>query len=207
MHLTRSETPRSWPVARKGTKYMAVPSHGKSDGITMISLLRDVMKIAKDRKEVKRILHEGKASVNGKLVRDEKFALVLFDVLDLDGKKYKIVLEHKKFKLEETKDKEKIVKVTGKKILSKDSIQVNFNDGRNIMTQEKISMGDSAALSFDGKIVRKIELKDGAKVIVIGGSHIGEEGKVDKLDEKTKKAIVIINKEKVNLDLERLMAI
>jgi small subunit ribosomal protein S4e len=207
MHLKRNEVPRNWPIARKGTKSIVVPGHNKRNGIPVLILLRDILKLAKKRKEVERILREGKVKVNGKLIREDKFTMLLFDIMNVEGKDYKLILENKKFKLQETKDREKTLKITGKKILSGGIVQIQLNDGRNLLVKEKMKMGDSIVLNFDGKITEKIELREGSKIVVISGSHIGEEGKVEKIDEKSKIAIIVIQKEKVNLGLGRIMAI
>jgi len=199
--------PKTWPVPRKGTKYIAVASHNKATGIPLLILLRDILKIAKKRKEVEKIIRDGKIKVNGKIARDDRFALGLLDILEVDGKSYKLVLENKKFRLEETKDKEKITKIIGKKILNKNKVQINLNDGRNIISKEKLKVGDSLAINFEGKISRIIELKENSKVIVISGSHIGEEGKVENIDRKKKTAEIKTQKEKINLDLKRVMAV
>ena len=207
MHKTRNETPKTWPIARKGTKYIVVASHNKRAGIPLLILLRDILKIAKKRKEVERILRDGKIKVNGKIVRDEKYALLLLDILNIGEKNYKLILENRKFKFEDTKEKEKIAKIIGKKILHKGKVQINLNDGRNLIVKEKMNIGDSLAINFEGKITRKIELKENSKIIVISGSHIGEEGKVEKINREKKTAEININKKKVNLDLKRIMAI
>lgn len=207
MHLTRNEVPRTWPIPRKGTKSIVVPKNNKANGIPLLILLRDMLKIGEKRKEIEKIMREGKIKVNGKVVKDEKYALVVLDILSLGDKSYKLVLKNKKFNLEETKEKEKIVKIVGRKILKGKKVQINLGDGRNIMTSEKLNIGDSVAINFEGKIARKIELKENAKVMVISGSHIGEEGKVERIDEKNKTADIRMVKEKVNLNLNRIMAI
>lgn len=205
MHLTRSEVPKTWPIPRKGTHSIIVPSHNKKNGIPLLIALRDMLKVAKKRKEVENIARAGMIKVNGKIVRDEKFSLILFDILELGGKNYKLVLENKKFRLQETKDKEKISKIVGKKMLNKKIMQINLNDGRNLLIKENVNMGDSISINSEGKMTKKIELKDGAKIIVISGSHIGEEGKVEKINGNI--ATIKTEKEKVNLELKRIMAI
>ncbi len=207
MHLKRSLAPKSWPIPRKGTKYIIMPSHNKRKGIPILVILRDMLKIARNRKEVKKILNGKKAKVNGKLVRDEKFPLVLFDILELAGKSYKLILENKKFGLEETKDKEKIVKIIGKKILSGKKMQINLNDGRNYIVKENYKVNDSLVINFEGKIVKKLELKDGAKVVIISGKHIGEEGKIERIDENKIALIKLKETNKINLSFDRIMAI
>lgn len=205
MHLKRNEVPGTWPIARKGTKFVVVPSRNKREGIPLLILIRDMLKLGKNRKEVRRILQTGKIKVNGKVARDEKFSLVLFDILSIGENNYKLGLENKKFKLQETKEKEKIAKITGKKILKGNKVQISLNDGRNLLTKEKMNIRDSLAINFEGKITRKIELKENSKVVVIKGKYIGKEGKVEKFNKK--EATVLIGKSKINLKLESIMAI
>jgi len=205
MHTTRNQTLKSWPIPRKGTKYIVVPSHNKNSGIAILTVMRDMLKVVGKRKEAEKIMREGKVKVNGKITRDEKYALSLFDIIDIGGKKYKIVLKNKKYNPEETKDNEKIVKITGKKMLIGKKIQINLSDGKNIVTNENLNMGDSVALDFNNRISRKIGLKEGSRAIVISGSHIGEEGKVEKISGNV--AEIKTDNTKVNLETKRIMAI
>ncbi len=208
MHKTRNEISNLWPVARKGTRFVVTAIHNKGIGIPILIVLREIMKAGKTRSEVKRIICQEKVKINGKLIKDEKYPLVLFDILELEGKKYKVIIKNKKFSLEETKAEEKVSKVIGKKILKDGKVQINLNDGRNFLSKEKINTGDSVVYNFvDKKIENILSLKDNSNIIVIGGSHIGEEGKIEKINEKDSRAEVKLGKEKLNLDLAMLMAI
>jgi len=208
MHKTRSEISRLWPIPRKGTKYLALASHNQNVGMPVLIVMRDLLKVGKTKKEVKRIILLEKVSVNGKKIKDEKFPLVLFDVLSVEGKSYKLVIKNRRYSLEETKELKKISKIIGKKIVPGEKAQINLNDGRNFLTTEKMKVGDSILFDFGkNKTDKVIEMKEGANVTVLDGSHIGEDGKIEKIDEKSKKAEVKLGKEKVNLDLKRLMAI
>lgn len=208
MHKTRSQTPKLWAIPRKGTRFLVVSNHNQYKGISLLIVLRDMMGVGKTRKEIKRIILLEKVKVNGKLIKDEKFPLVLFDVLSLENKSYKLVIKNKKFALEETKDSEKISKVIGKKILGKDKTQINLNDGRNFLSKEKMSVGDSVVFNFkENKISKVIPLKENCEIIVISGSHIGEKGKIEKINEKTSEAETKLDEKKASLQLKRLMAI
>lgn len=203
MHLKRNESPGIWPIPRKGTKCLAVPNHYKMRAITALLALRDLLKVGKTAREIKNIIHEKKVKINGKVISDEKFPLMLFDTLSVGNKNYKLNIENKKFKLEETKENTKISKIIGRKILAGKKMQINLNDGRNFLAKEKMNIGDSVLVQ-DGKIVKVIPLKIGAEVIVIGGSHLGEEGKVEKIDKRT--VTVTLKHGKLNLKDEILMA-
>ncbi|MBM3233840.1 hypothetical protein FJZ19_01970 [Candidatus Pacearchaeota archaeon] len=199
MHLKRNQAPKNWPIPRKGTKFLI---KSRKNGIPVLILIRDVMKKAKSKKEVKEIIHDKKAKVNGKIIKDEKFVLSLFDVLELGDEKFKVILKNKKFGLEETRNSDKILKVIGKKILSGKKTQINLNDGRNFISAEKFKIGDSVVM---GEKIKKIELKEGAKIIIINGKHKGEEGEVEKIEGKN--ASILLKEGKINLKLNDIMAV
>ncbi len=208
MHLTRSEVSRLWPIARKGNKYVVMPAHSRETSIPVLFALREMLKLAKTRTEAKRIIKQEKVEVNGKKIKDEKFALSLFDVLNVDGKGHRLTIKNKKFWFEETKESRKTAKVIGKTILAGGKAQINLNDGRNFITAENVGVEDSVVFDFkEGKIGKVIPLKEGAGIFVINGSHLGEEGKIVSIDEKSGSAEISIHKEKINLKLEAIMAV
>ncbi len=79
--MKRQAIPKNWPVHRKGTAYIVRPNFAKSHGIPILVVLRDVLKVAQNRKEVKKALHKKLVLINNKEVRDEKNSMLLFDVL------------------------------------------------------------------------------------------------------------------------------
>jgi small subunit ribosomal protein S4e len=207
MHLKRNLAPKTWPIPRKGTKLVVIPNNNRQNGIPLLVILRDIMKIAGDRREAKKIVHDKKVSINGKTARDEKSSLLLFDLIEIDNRRYRIVLEKGKFKLKETKDEGKIVKVIGKKILPGGKVQLNFNDGRNLISKEKISTGDSVLINTKTKKIDKIlNLEEGASFVITRGKHLGEESKVEKINEDNSISVVI-NGKKANLKIENIMVI
>ncbi|MBS3072703.1 hypothetical protein J4477_02630 [Candidatus Pacearchaeota archaeon] len=191
MHLKRPNTSKIWPISRKGTKYLVVPSHSKEDGIPLLVILRDVLKIVKTRKELVKILREGKILVNDEKLRDERRTLVIFDVISIPdlNKYYKVSFsDNRKLSFEEISEKEshyKISKLSNKKVLNKGLIQLNFYDGRNILSKEKISVGDSAVINFrDKKLIKTLPITEKSKVMVISGKHRGERGVIESVGNK-----------------------
>lgn len=176
--------PTSWPVERKGTTFIAVPSHSAKKGISLLFLLRNVLKIARTRKEVRKMALEGMIKVNNKLRKDENFPLQVFDVINLEEakKNYRLEIVNKKFNLKEITEKEaetKIVKITGKTILKNKTVQINLGDGQNFITKETFNVGDSAIINNTKQTIEKIlPLKKGAKIEVIAGKHAGETGEL-----------------------------
>ena len=185
-HIKKTKMPNAWPVPRKGKgkRYVAVPSHATGKGISLLFLLRDVLKFAQSRKEVRHMTLNGMVMVNNRVRHDENFPLQVFDVLNLEKakKNYKLEIVNKKFSLVEISDKEdgsKIVKIIGTKILDKGKVQMNLDDGQNFLSDVKFSVGDSVVLDTKKNVVSKVlGLKEGAKVGVIGGKHAGEKGEL-----------------------------
>ena len=56
-HLKRQNAPKSWPIPRKGTTFVVRPNFGFSKGIPLLIILRDMLKIAENKKEVKKAIY------------------------------------------------------------------------------------------------------------------------------------------------------
>jgi len=186
--------PKTWPIPRKGRgrRFIAVPSHSVSKGISLLFILRDVLGIAKTRKEARYMTLKGLVKVNNKIRKDENFPVQVFDSVNLDKAKlnYRLEIVNKKFNLKEISEKEaetKIVKISGKKIIAKNKTQMNLDDGQNILSKEKFNVGDSVLLNTKtGKIEKILPLKKSAVVEVVVGKHAGEKGKLLGFEELTR---------------------
>jgi len=191
MHLKRPNTSKIWPIPRKGTKYLVVPAHSKEDGIPVLILMREVLGFVKTRKELVKVLREGKILINDAPIKDEKRTLLLFDTLSIPSmnKYYRIEFsDTRKIKLEEINEKEshsKITKLVNKTKLKGGKNQLNFNDGRNLISDEKVSVGDSVKIKFkDNKIEKVIPILEKGKLLVTSGKHRGEKVIVESIGEK-----------------------
>lgn len=191
MYKTRSSMSKLLPIPRKGTRYIVTPSHDHQKSIPLLIAMRDILNIVNTRKELKKIIIDKKVSINSKVAREDSHSLVLFDTLSLkDANKYYRVdySESGKLMLKEISEKDagrKIVKVVSKKMLKGKKVQINFNDGRNILSNEKINVGDSALVDFSTKKIEKIlPVKEKAKVTVIKGKHMGSTGEISKIDQE-----------------------
>ncbi|MFH1307869.1 MAG: KOW motif-containing protein [archaeon] len=213
MHLKRQKSPRRWPITRKGTKYLVVPSHQKRSGVPLLLVLRDMLKLGSTRKELKKIMNEGQVFLNCKIIKNEKHPVLLFDTISFkNGMSYQLNYSDKrKFLLKEIKNEEqnkKIVKLIGKRILKGNKIQLNFNDGRSLLSREDLKVGNSVLLDLiSNKILKKIELKDNSDIIVIGGKHMGKTGKIEKIIEERSMATIILKDKKINVNLNNLIAV
>jgi small subunit ribosomal protein S4e len=210
-HLKRIAMPKSWPISRSGTKYIAKVRPGRKDefSIPALIVLRDMLNVADTKNEIRKIISMKEIIVNGRTISDYKSALGLFDVITLNslGKSYKIIFRNGKMGVEETKETDKkICKIIGKKILSGKKQQINLFDGRNIISNEKVKVNDSVVLSLkDKKITKILPLKEKADVYIIGGKHIGEKGIIEKIE--ANQAIIKIGKNDVNIKLGNIFVI
>lgn len=206
MHQKRKASPKILPIKRKGTKYIAVPSE---KGVSVLIVLRDVLGLANNRKEVKSILNSKIVKVNGVIITNEKQGLKLFDVISLKDKNYRVSIRNKKYSVEsinEKESKEKITKIINKKMLNKGKIQINLSDGRNYLTDKKYQTGDSVVINLDkGEISKVIPLKEKSEVFVNKGKHLGKVGIVEKIHNKL--AEIKTDSEKIIVNLESLIAL
>ncbi|NMB66844.1 hypothetical protein GYA25_02190 [Candidatus Woesearchaeota archaeon] len=213
-HLTRQEIPKEWPLPRKGGVYIIRPNNNLSKGIPVLIILRDILKLGNNRREIKKIIHDKKVLLNDKFVKDEKENVLLFDVLKfpLIKKNYRLsISEQGKFLLEEINEKEsekKISKIIGKKILKNKKIQVNLSDGTNFLFNEKFKINDSVVIDLKNRKIEKVlPLKEGTKIKVYSGKHIGKTGKIISLDEKMKMAKISSNNQDINVLIKQIMVI
>lgn len=211
-YLKRQAVPKTWPVNRKGSTYVVRPLSHLNEGLPLLIVVRDLLKVAQNRREVKKALNKKHILINGKPVREEKIGLVLFDTITLvPGKKnYRLILNNKgKFGIEEISEGEserKISKVVDKKVLKGKKIQINLRDGKNIISNIKCNTNDSIVINFKTKKAEKcIEFKESAKVFVFGGKHAGKKGIIKKIDKKHNSAEVEYDGGKFNVLIKQII--
>lgn len=214
MHLKRQKVPKSWPIYRKGTKYVVRPRVDIKKGIPVLIVLRDMLKIVQNRKEAKRAIHMKYVLLNNKPVTDERTSILLFDVLTLIPlkKSYRIGLSNnKKIEINEIKEKEsnnKIAKIMDKKILKGKRTQLNLSDGRNFLSNIQCNMNDSVLINFKEKKIEKcIPLKENSEVFVFAGKHTGKKGIVKKINIEKKMAELNVDRKPINVLMKQMLAV
>src|SRR3989344_9195707 len=200
MHLTRQASSTKLPIKRKGTKYLAVASLNKESAVPVVIAIREMIKLARTAKEVREMIKKRQLKINGQTVYELNDSVQLFNILEVD-KLYRLnLLPTGKFVFEEIKDKERLCKIIGKKLLSY-GIQYNMHDGSNLVTKDKLSVGDSVYLDFSGKLKSHVTVGKGKDIIVISGKYSGKKGKVDSVSEDSRVLVKLNDKEdKVSLD-------
>lgn len=206
-HLKRHMVPKNWPIPRKGTTFVVRQT---SKGIPLLIVLRDMLKLAQNRKEVKKAIHKKDLMINNKIVKDEKKSIELFDILTIVPEKKSYVLglsKEGKYSIEEAKEENsKVSKIIGKKSLKGKKTQINLLDGRNYLSDSKCSVHDSAIVDLKKNTISKIiPLKEKANVLVIGGKHAGGMGKIEKLIPELKMAEVNDTEKTFRVLIKQLM--
>lgn len=211
MHIKRKTIPQFWPIAKTGTKYLAVPSHQQTSSMPLIIIMRDMLALVKTKKELKKIINEKKVLVNGKIVKEVNYPLALFDSLSIPSinQHFRAVLAGKKLQLMPITEKDTatgIYKIINKTQLAGKKLQLNMSGGRNLISNEKIQVGNFVVLdNLKNKITKIIPLEKDTKVIAIKGKHMGEEGKIKEIVSEGQNTIAKIKgKEEFSTNISNL---
>jgi small subunit ribosomal protein S4e len=193
-HQKRIAAPRSWKIERKTSHWAVRPRQGphpRDLSMPVLLIVRDMLQLADNSREAKRILSEGNVIVNGRVRKDRKFPVGVFDILSIPLlKAHYLVLLDKKDKLSLVKlntrsASKKLCRVNGKRMIKDGAIQLNLHDGRNVLPGDagaEIKTHDSLLISIpDNKILKHFVYKEGSKVIVIGGKHSAQTGVIEEI--------------------------
>ncbi len=189
--LKALNAPAFWRVEKKKTTWVVSPSpgpHKKFECIPLSIILRNILKIAENGKEASTIIKGGAIAVDNKIVRSPSYPVGLFDTISLtkDGRHYRMVPSKKGLEIVEIKESEanvKVCRINDKTALRKGKLQLNLNDGKNILADGKeYRTGDSLLLELPSlKVVKHLKLKQGAVGMVVKGTDSGKLGTVEKV--------------------------
>lgn len=211
MHQKRNTLTTKVPLPRKGTKFVAIASSHKSDSVPTVIAVRDMLGLAKNLSEVKKMIHRKLLKINGKIVKDYRESIRLFNVFEADSSYVLKILPTKKFFFEKISEKDsnkRLCKIINKKLLSGNKIQLNFHDGSNVLSQDKkMSVNDSVYLSFDAKINSHIKLEKSSKVFIFSGKYSGLEGTVSEVEDSIIKIKLKEKEEPVSLNKKQVIAL
>lgn len=225
-HLKRLAAPKSWPIKRKETKFIMRPlpgAHSFKLATSLAIILKDVLDIAKNNREIKNILNDKGILVDGKRIKEPRFLVGIMDVISIPETKenFRVLLTKKGklrlLKISEDESKIKLSKIINKTVMKGSKIQLNLNDSRNMIVDKgDYKSGDVLVLNLpDQKITDVIKFEKGATVYTVGGKHTAEialieeiKGNIitlkskDKKFESTKGNCFIAGKDKAAIKLE-----
>ncbi|MDR2829718.1 MAG: 30S ribosomal protein S4e [Methanobrevibacter sp.] len=207
-HLKRFKAPKNWNIHPKEKKWTVKPSpgsHSVESSLSLLIVVRDILKIVDNAREAKRIINTGNILVDGRIIKDYKFPVGFMDVIqipktedvyrvlpDLKGRLtlQPITVENANFKL---------CKVSNKTILKSGLNQFNLHDGRNIISGEDVNVGDVVKLQIPNQEILEVyNFQEGAVVLVTDGKHTGEIGYIKEIiiNESSNKNATLVENDK-----------
>jgi len=219
--LTRQLAPRFWQVNRKSARFIlnTMPGpHTRKFSYPIGVVLRDLLHVCSNIREVKRSLNKGLINVDGKMIRHPNFPIGLMDTLEIkpSNQSYRFVpsngiplfpikinSDEKNLKLEKIKSK-----VTSKENL----YQYCLHDGRTFLSKESYNVNDTCLIDLPKfGIKNHVQLKEGCTVIVTRGENAGNIGKVEEIKTGSfslpKRVLVSMGEKTVELPIDIVMAI
>ena len=219
--LKRQMAPQFWGIGRKDKRFVITVKpgpHKKSDSIPTAVFLRDMLTIVTSLREAKAAIYSGSVKIDGVVRKSLHHAIGLMDVVELKGipEIYRLVPTEKKLlepiKINESEKSKKLVRVTTKTTLNKGKLQIGFHDGRSIISDTKVSVGDTCLIQIpEVKILEVIKLEIGCQGLVTRGNNAGQIGKIETIEEGTfilpKRVIVTLGDKKIEIPADIIMPI
>lgn len=218
--LKRKPAPKFWPIHRKEFFWVVRPSpgpHSLRNCLPLTIVLRDILGVAKTRKEAKTIVSQGKVYVDGKVRREDHFPVGLMDVIsisDIDNY-FRIVPSRKDLILHPISKEEsnfKLCRIENKKVVENGHVQLNLHDGSNILVkvadpkkpqEDTYKALDTVKISLpERQILEQVKMKENDFAIITSGKNIGKYGKIVEIEttkgKKRTNALVTIEDKKGN---------
>lgn len=190
-HVKRLSAPKAWRLNRKAQTFTVKPSAGPQKyehALAIAVVLRDMLKEVHTTRECKKIMYEGKIIINGKIRKDHRFPVGIFDIISLSVLNEHWIMLYDKTghlhpqKISKEEADHKVVKIIGKTMLPGKKMQINLFDGRNLLVDKgEYRVGDTVLLSSDNKIKKHLKFEKGATIYLIGGKHKGTIGTLEEI--------------------------
>lgn len=191
-HLKRFKAPKHWPIHPKENKWTIKPNagpHSIEGSLPLLLIVRDILGVADNAREAKRIINNGEILVDGKIRKDYKYPVGFMDVIEIPKSKYVFrVLPDEKGRLiihpiaKENADF-KLCKIVDKTTIRGGKTQLNLHDGRNCLVEDEYKVGDVVILKVpDQEVSERIIFENGTIGLITGGKHIGEIGRIKQIN-------------------------
>ena len=219
--LKRQMAPLFWGITRKDKRFVVTVrpgSHGKNVSIPSAVFLRDMLKTVNTLREAKFAIYGGKVTVDGVKRKSLHHGIGLMDVIELDGLKevYRLVpkdgtlLQPIIIKAEEKS--KKLVRVKSKVSIKHGKTQIGFHDGRSLVDETKVSVGDTCILQVpEQKILDVIKLEKGVLGLIVRGANVGKIGTITEIKEGTfvlpKRVIFKLEDREIEIPAEMIMPV
>jgi len=201
--LKRQMAPLFWGITRKDKRFVITVkpgSHAKGYSIPTAVFLRDTLKIVTSLREAKASIYSGKVKIDGIIRKSLHHSIGLMDVVELEN----------------VPDVYRLVPTEGKILkpikINKGKMQIGFHDGRSIISDTKVNVGDSCLIQVpDVKIIEVIKLETGVNGLVTRGINSGQTGKIEAIENGTfilpKRVILTLGERKIEIPADIIMPI
>ena len=210
-----------WGITRKDKRFVITVKpgpHKKNQSIPTAVFLRDTLKIVTSLREAKATIYSGKVKIDGVVRKSLHHAIGLMDVIELENVSdiYRLVPTEEKMlkpiKINESEKSKKLVTVTSKTTINKGKLQIGFSDGRSIISDSIVSIGDTCLIQIpDVKIVEVIKLEVGSQGLVTRGNNVGQIGKIEAVEKGTfilpKRVILSLENREIEIPADIIMPI
>lgn len=209
--MKRTSSPKWWQIERKTHKFVTTVRGPHSQALPLHVLVRDVLGLADTGKEAKQIITSGKVLVDKRTRKDIKFGVGAMDIIEMPllKKAWRAVPKNGLtfVEVDEKEANQKLVRINGKTSVRGGKMQLNLNDGNNILTDKKYSTKDSLIIEIGShKIIDHIEFKQGNLALVVGGKNDGKVAKINEID-RSNKRVWLGDKEKFEVPMSNIMMI
>ena len=198
--LKRKPAPRFWPIHRKENTWVVRPlpgPHSLENCLPLAVVLRDVLGLAKTRKEAKTVVSEGKIIVDGVAKLKDNSPVGLLDVISIPdiNKDFRVLPSRKGLVLQPIGKEEakfKLCRIENKKVVKNGHVQIGLHDGSNILIkvadpknpqEDTYETLDTVKVSLPEKqILERIEVKQKDYAMITGGKNMGKYGKIVEIE-------------------------
>ena len=219
--LKRQMAPQFWGIGRKDKRFVITVKpgpHKKDHSVPTAVFLRDMLNIVTSLREAKTAIYSGRVKINGVVRKSLHHAIGLMDVVELQDVSdiYRMVPTEDKLlkpiKINESEKSKKLARVTTKTTLDKGKLQIGFDDGRSLISDTKVNIGDTCLLQIPKqKILEVIKLETGCQGLVTRGNNAGQIGKIETIEEGTfilpKRVILSLKDRKIEIPADIIMPI
>jgi small subunit ribosomal protein S4e len=188
--VKRQAAPAFYAVPRKKLAFVTTIKagpHGKAMSYDPITLLRDILKVVRSKKEAEYAIKLGKFLVDGVPRLSIHHPVGLMDVVELGtgGNVYRMLPQKGRLvapiSMASDEKGKKLCQVRSKVTISRNRIQLGTHDGRTFLVDDgsKYALGDALLVELpSNKILDTVPMKKGSLGLVVRGTKLGFVGEI-----------------------------
>ncbi len=195
-HQKRIAAPTVAPIKRKTevwVKNVSPGAHPKKQSVPISTLLVEMMNVAENQRQAKKLLNQGKVLVDGRKVNDSGFPVGLMDVISIPILKQHALLvirdgTLRAVEITEKQASQKLCRIMDKHVLPGGKVQLRLHDGRTLIIvkeEDRFKTGDTIKLSIpEQSLGGFLKMEKGATCYIYQGKHSGQIAKLEEMVER-----------------------